>query len=92
MITAGIKQVKNNLSALLAQVKAGEEIVITHRGRPIARIISEESGNRSIRAPLAPLIQKGLMVLPNRPILKDDISTAKVPGKPVSRMVIEDRR
>ncbi len=92
MINAGIKHVKNNLSSLLAQVKAGEEIVITHRGQPVARIISEKSGNQPIRAALAPLIQKGLITLPNRRILKDGISAAEIPGKPVSQMVIEDRR
>ena len=50
MINAGIKHVKNNLCRLLAQVKAGEEIVITDRGRPVARIISEKRGNQPIRA------------------------------------------
>ena len=49
MINAGIKHVKNNLSSLLAQVKAGEEIVITHRGQPVARIISEKNGRRIFR-------------------------------------------
>ncbi|MBW2079299.1 MAG: type II toxin-antitoxin system Phd/YefM family antitoxin [Deltaproteobacteria bacterium] len=41
MISAGIKEVKNNLSRLLARVKAGEEVLITERGRPVARIVKE---------------------------------------------------
>ncbi len=92
MISAGIKHVKDNLSRLLAQVKAGEEILITERGRPIARIVKEGQGDKSIRAVLGPLVQKGLIVLPSRGILKDRVSAAEVPGKPVSEMVIEDRR
>jgi len=92
MINAGIKHVKNNLSRLLARVKAGEEIVITDRGRPVARIISEEGGNQPIRTALAPLIQRGVITLPNRRILKDGISAVEIPGKPVSEMVIEGRR
>lgn len=92
MISAGIKEVKNNLSRILARVKAGEEILITERGRPIARIVRENKGDRSIRAALGPLIQKGLIALPNRSILKDRDAPLKVSGKPVSEMVVEDRR
>ena len=92
MIHAGIKEVKNNLSQLLARVKAGEEILITKRGKPIARIVKENSGYNSIRTALEPLIQRGLVTLPSRSIIKDHISAVKVPGKPVSEMVIEDRR
>ena len=92
MISAGIKEVKNNLSRLLARVKTGEEVLITDRGKPVARIIKENQGDKSIRAVLEPLVQKGLIVLPSRSILKDRLSAIKVPGEPVSKMVIEDRR
>jgi antitoxin (DNA-binding transcriptional repressor) of toxin-antitoxin stability system len=92
MISTGIKDVKNNLSRLLAQVKAGEEILITERGRPVARIVRENQGDKSIREALGYLIQKGLITMPSRGILKDHISTIEVPGKPISEMVIEGRR
>ncbi len=92
MVNVGIKEVKNNLSRLLAQVKAGEEILITKRGRPIARIVKENHGDKSIRTALDPLVQSGLIALPSRNILKDNISAVETLGKPVSEMVIEDRR
>jgi len=92
MISAGIKEVKNNLSRLLARVKAGEEVLITERGRPVARIVKENHGDKSIRAALWPLVQRGLIALPSRSIMKDRISAVEVSGKPVSEMVIEDRR
>jgi prevent-host-death family protein len=92
MISTGIKDVKNNLSRLLAQVKAGEEILITERGRPVARIVKENQGDQSIRAALEPLVQRRLIALPSRSILKDRISAVDVEGKPVSEMVTEDRR
>ena len=92
MISAGIKDVKNNLSRLLAQVKAGEEILITDRGRPVARIVKENQGDKSIREALGILVQKGLVALPIRSIPKERISAIEVPGKPVSEIVIEDRR
>jgi len=92
MISAGIKEVRNNLSRLLAQVKAGEEILITKRGRPVARIVKENQGDKSIRAALEPLLQRGLITLPSRSLLKDRISVVEALGKPVSEMVIENRR
>lgn len=92
MITTGIKQAKNNLSRYLDQVKAGEEILITDRGKPIARIIKEDRGRRHLRETLAPLIRKGLVVLPTRSLIKDNLSPLEVSGKPVSEIVLEDRR
>ena len=38
MRTAGIREVRQNLSALLREVKKGREIVITDRGEPVARL------------------------------------------------------
>lgn len=37
-MTATITQAKNGLSALLDRVKAGESVIITDRGVPVARI------------------------------------------------------
>ena len=80
------------MSRLLGRVKAGEEILITERGRPIARIMKVNKGDNSIRAALGPLIQKGLVALPSRSMLKDRRAPLKVSGKPISEMVVEDRR
>jgi len=92
MIRAGVKDVKNNLSRLLTQVKAGDEILITERGKPIARIVKENNNEKSIRAALGPLIQKGLIALPSRRIQKNSLVPIETSGKPASEMVIEDRR
>ena len=92
MITTGIKEAKNNLSRYMDQVKAGEEILITDRGKPVARIIREDRGRRHLQETLAPLIQKGLIALPSRSLAKDNLSPLEVSGKPVSEMVLEDRR
>lgn len=42
-----IAEAKAHLSALLERVKAGEEIVITRRGKPVARLIPEPRASRS---------------------------------------------
>ena len=39
MISAGIKDLKNNLSRYLSLVKKGEDILITERGKAIAHIV-----------------------------------------------------
>lgn len=41
MGTVNLAQAKAGLSALLNAVEAGEELVITRRGRPVARLIRE---------------------------------------------------
>ena len=38
MKKAGIREARQQLSVLLAEVKKGEEIVITERGEPVARL------------------------------------------------------
>jgi len=92
MHTAGIKDIKNNLSRYLDKVKSGEEILITDRGKPIARIVKEDAGNTSLRSALSPLIQKGLVVMPSHGLSGLNPPKIKTGGKPASDMVIEDRR
>jgi prevent-host-death family protein len=43
MRTLTLAETKSHLSAVVDQVVAGEEIVITRRGRPVARIIAEHA-------------------------------------------------
>jgi prevent-host-death family protein len=40
MITVGAFEAKTHLSALLDRVAAGEEVVITKHGKPVARLIA----------------------------------------------------
>ena len=42
MITAGIREFKNKLSHYLSYVKKGEDVLITERGKVIARVIHEK--------------------------------------------------
>jgi prevent-host-death family protein len=39
MKEAGIREARQNLSALIEDVRKGHEIVITDRGRPVARLV-----------------------------------------------------
>ena len=44
MRTAGIREARQALSQLLDEVQRGREVVITDRGRPVARLVSVRLG------------------------------------------------
>jgi len=46
----GAFEAKNKLGTLLDWVEAGQEVVITRRGRPIARLISVNAGHDRVEA------------------------------------------
>ncbi len=41
MKTASVAEAKSHLSSLLAEVATGDEVLITCRGKPVARLIAE---------------------------------------------------
>lgn len=92
MISVGIKELKNNLSRYLRSVKKGDEVLITERGRTIARIVREHSKKKSIREALSDLVERGLISLPEQSIDKQIPTPTEVPGKPVSEIALDDRR
>jgi prevent-host-death family protein len=62
MKTTTITKAKNQLSAVLRDVRRGETVVIMHRGKPVARIspvTAEEQGRDRDR--LARLVAAGLL-------------------------------
>ena len=44
MRTAGVREARQNLTDLLDDVKKGREVIITDRGRPVARLAPVERG------------------------------------------------
>ena len=60
MATVNVHQAKTHLSRLLAQVEAGEEVVIARNGTPVARLVPcKESGKRRFGA------MEGRLVVPD---------------------------
>jgi len=39
MRTAGVREARQNLSVLLEEVRKGREVLITERGRPVAKLV-----------------------------------------------------
>jgi prevent-host-death family protein len=52
MITVGAFAAKTHLSALLSRVAAGEEVMITKHGKPVARLVAAHRSDQ-VRAHLA---------------------------------------
>ncbi len=44
MQTLGVFDAKNHLTALLDDVEAGDEVLITRRGKPVARLVPAQAG------------------------------------------------
>jgi prevent-host-death family protein len=60
MKTAAVSELKASLSAYLAKVRAGEEVIITDRGKPVAKIVPIGKGRKEITAHLLVLERAGL--------------------------------
>jgi prevent-host-death family protein len=93
MGSVGVRELKNRLTYYLRRTKQGEELVVTERGTPIALLQPMRSAKRieSLEARLAQLAAQGRVTLPKRkPISR--VRPVKVPGKPMSQIILEDRR
>lgn len=60
MSVVNVHQAKTQLSRLLAQVEAGEEVVIARRGEPVARLVACKPRGKRQRDAL-----KGKIVIPD---------------------------
>ena len=76
MATVGIRALKQNASEVVARAAAGEQIVITDRGRPVAQISGLETSvtERLVSAGLARPARKGLVDLP-APVVIAEVSS-----------------
>jgi prevent-host-death family protein len=86
-VEVGVRDLKNNLSRYLERVKQGEEVIVTDRGKPVARLSAlDHSTDR-----LAELIAAGVV----RPAKRTTRLAPKRRIKPrgsVSDLVAEQRR
>jgi prevent-host-death family protein len=88
MLTVGIRELKNQLSHYLRRVRAGERIVVTERGRPVAVIAPSPTteADRHIEA----LIRAGIVRWSGgKP--RGSLPPARLTGPSVAEAVIEDR-
>jgi prevent-host-death family protein len=96
MKKATITEAKNQLSALIDRVRNGETIVITDRGRPVARLVSALTGvGDDPEGRLARLERRGGLRLasaaPARTLILKKLSKSKRPSGVLDALLDERR-
>lgn len=92
MEKATISQLKNQLSAYLRKVKAGESVLILERDQPVARI-EPIAAHGADEERLVRLERAGLVRRAKRPLSLERLrKEAPRPKKSVVEALIEDRR
>jgi prevent-host-death family protein len=89
MAQVGVRELKDRLSGYLKRVQGGEEIVVTERGRSVARIVPVKTS--SLKRALEPMLREGAVRwsggkprgASRRPVIR---------GRTLADMVKEDRR
>jgi prevent-host-death family protein len=88
MTTVGIRELKGQLSRYLKRVRAGERLLVTERGHPVA-IISPPPASAAERR-IESMLRAGVASWAGgKP--RGSRRPPKVKGKPVAATVIEDR-
>ncbi|MCC5951278.1 MAG: type II toxin-antitoxin system prevent-host-death family antitoxin [Acidimicrobiia bacterium] len=86
-VEVGVRDLKNNLSRYLERVRAGEEVIVTDRGKPVARLSAlDHSTDR-----LAELVAAGV-VRPAKRVTRRPPKQRITPRGSVSDLVAEQRR
>ena len=70
MKTAPVSELKAHLSEYLNQVKAGMEVLITDRGKPVARLVPI-SRSKNLKESLVSMEKQGLIKLGSGKLSKD---------------------
>ncbi len=87
MEEVGVRELKASLSRYLRRVRAGETIVVTDRGRPVARIVPA-----GIPEHVARLMAEGRVTWSGKPFVPPEKVFKLKPGPPISDYISEDRR
>lgn len=90
MVTVGVAELKAKLSEYLARVRQGEEVVVTDRGRPVARLgpIADAEDEHLARLEREGLIRRGPGV--SQEFL--DLPRPRVSGPTLTEALLEERR
>ena len=92
MRTVGSRELKNRLGRYLGLVGRGESIIVTDRGKPVARLVPPEPEPEttfSVEDLLRRLEAEGHLRRGTRPFRR--FKPIRVKGKPMSQMILEDR-
>jgi prevent-host-death family protein len=88
----GLREANQQFSKAIKAVRAGHDVVLTDRGRPIAVIKPIRKADTQ-GAALQEMADDGLITLPSRkgPMRSPRWRPVKIKGKPLSQTIIDDR-
>lgn len=86
-VEVGIRDLKNGLSYYVSRVRHGEQVIVTDRGRPVARLSAIDLSTDR----LADLIAAGVVRPPRRTTRSRPTHRIKAEGS-VSELVSDQRR
>ena len=89
-MTVPVRELKDRLSEYLRRARAGERIVVTDRGRPIAELRSVGRERLTSDERLRRLADRGEITLPRGRGL-GDVEPVRVRGRRVSATLLDDR-
>ena len=89
MVVVGVAEVKAKLSKYLAKVRGGRDVLITERGRPVARIVPVSGGSDE----LAELEREGLVRGATMKLPRDFLDAPRPQAaSSVTEALLEERR
>jgi prevent-host-death family protein len=87
------REFKNRMGRYMRAVRKGQSLILTDRGKVVARVSPEqdsETASNVLHERLKALEAQGLIHLATKPFTK--FRAVKSKGKPASQMLLEDRR
>lgn len=83
----GVREFRSDLKAWIARVQAGEEVIVTERGRPVARLVGVDRSSV-----LQDLIDRGVISKPDKPATSMRNRKRIHASGSVSELIKEQRR
>jgi len=94
MQKVGSRELKNRLGRYLAFVRTGKSVLVTDRGKPVAKLVPVEDGHEvqdGLEERLEELARQGY-IRRGKSAKLSRFQPVPVQGKPTSKIIIEDRR
>ncbi len=93
MISVGIRQLKNGLTRYLRLVEQGNAVLVMNRNRAVAVVKKpDQNAAQTLEERIAALMAEGRLLPAEKAGPVKPFKPVRVKRKPVSRLIIEDRR
>ena len=88
MMTAGVAELKARLSDYLARVRAGSEVLVTERGRPVAKIVPVDTAGDLAEFEREGIVRPGSIDLPPEIL---DVEPPRMAGPGLTQALLDER-